>query len=160
VRRKIPPDAFDYYFALGVDRSYQAVAEQYGVSKQAVTRAARKEQWQERLARIEEKAQRASTKQAVESLEEMTQRHLQTLKVLQSKALQTLKSMPLTGAMDAVRTLDMCIAKERLIRGEPSDRTAVSIEETIRNEYQRWMGPQDNGNPGKEGDRAGHDEHR
>ena len=50
-----------------------------------------------------------------------------------------MKTMPLATAMDAVRALDMCITKERLIRGEPSERTAVSIEETIRKEYDRWL---------------------
>jgi hypothetical protein len=26
------------------------------------------------------------------------------------------------------------------VRGEPGDRTATSIDETIRGEYERWMG--------------------
>ena len=137
--RKIPPDAFDHYFSLGIARSYRAVAAKYGVSKQSITKCAGRERWQERLAAIEEKARHSSTEQSLETLERMTQRHLQTLKVIQGKALQALKSMPLATAMEAVRALDMTIGKERLIRGEPSDRTAVSIEETIRKEYDRWL---------------------
>ena len=35
--KKIPPDAFDFYFSLGPPRSYQAVADKYGVTKRAVT---------------------------------------------------------------------------------------------------------------------------
>ncbi len=42
-------------------------------------------------------------------------------------------------AMDAVRALGISIREERVIVGEPSDRTAVSVEETIRREYDRWM---------------------
>ena len=48
--RKIPPDAFDFYFSLGPPRSYQAVANKYGVTKRAVTNLAGREDWQRRLA--------------------------------------------------------------------------------------------------------------
>ncbi len=41
--------------------------------------------------------------------------------------------------MAAVRALDSSIRQERVVRGEPSDRTATSVEETIRSEYERWM---------------------
>ena len=34
--------------------------------------------------------------------------------------------------MEAVRALDLAIRQERLIRGEPSDRTAISVEEVTR----------------------------
>ena len=139
MKKRVPPDAFDYYFALGVDRSHRAVAARYEVSKQTITKIAKRDRWRERLTEIEEKARKSLAQKSVESMEQVTQRHLQTLKVIQTKALQALKSMPLTGAMDAVRALDLSIAKERLIRGEPSDRTAVTVEETIRREYDRWL---------------------
>ncbi len=54
--KKIPPEAFDHYFSLGPPRSYQAVAERYGVTKRAVTNLARREDWQRRLTEIEAKA--------------------------------------------------------------------------------------------------------
>ena len=47
--KKLPPDAFHYYVGLGVNRSYQAVAEKYGVSKRAVTSRAVQEDWQGRV---------------------------------------------------------------------------------------------------------------
>jgi hypothetical protein len=47
--------------------------------------------------------------------------------------------MPLQTAMEAVRALDVGIRQERLIRGEPSDRTAIQVEDVIRREYSRWM---------------------
>ena len=37
-------------FSLGPGRSYQAVADRYGVSKRAVTALAKRENWQARLA--------------------------------------------------------------------------------------------------------------
>jgi hypothetical protein len=125
--RKLPPDAFSYYVGLGPDRSYQAVAQRYGVSKQAVTKAAQRESWQERLQKVERQAREGVDRRVVETLETMNERHLKTLRLIQRKALEALASMPLATAMDAVRALDISIAKERLVRGEPSHRTGVAL---------------------------------
>ena len=43
--------------------------------------------------------------------------------------------------MDAVRALAVSVREERVILGEPSDRTAISMEDTIRKEYERWLVP-------------------
>ncbi len=142
---RIPPDAFTFYFGLGSDRSYQAVADRYGVSKRSVTKLAVQENWQDRVATLGRKARENSDQRILETLEDMNGRHLKTLRVIQGKALETLKAMPLASAMEAVRALDMSIGKERLIRGEPSDRTAVSVEETIKREYERRMLTDGNG---------------
>jgi len=142
---RIPPDALEYYLALGPDRSYQRVADHYGVSKRAVTKLAARERWQEKVVELERKARESAEKKALESLEGMNLRHLKSLKIVQGKALEALRSMPLTTAMEAVRALDMAIRQERLIRGEPSDRTAISVEEVIRREYERWMLPEEDG---------------
>ncbi len=58
--------------------------------------------------------------------------------------------MPLESAMDAVRALVLSIKQESVLLGEPGDRTAVSVEETIRREYERWMVVSD-GEPGDDG---------
>ncbi len=42
--------------SLGPGRSYQQVADRYGVTKRAVTALAKRESWQARLAEIEEKS--------------------------------------------------------------------------------------------------------
>ena len=148
---KIPPDAFQYYLGLGADRSYRRVAEHYGVSKRAVTKVATAGRWQARVAELEQKAQEGAEKKALESLEAMNLRHLKSLKVIQGRALEALRSMPLATAMEAVRALDLAIRQERVIRGEPGDRSAVSVEEVVKQEYRRWMrtgednGEQDDG---------------
>lgn len=142
---KIPPNAFEYYFGLGAERSYQKVADHFGVSKRSVTKRAARERWQQRVVELEHTARESAEKKALESLECMNLRHLKSLKVIQGKALEALRSMPLSTAMQAVRALDIAIRQERLIRGEPSDRTAVSVEEVVRREYQRWMVPEENG---------------
>ena len=138
-RKRIPANAFDHYLALGPARSFQAIAEWCQVSKQAVTKVARQERWLERVAELERKAREKTEEKFVESLEAMNERHLKTLRVIQGKALEALKQFPLSSAMEAVRALDLSIKQERVIKGEPSERTAVNIESIIRQEYQRWL---------------------
>ncbi len=138
---KIPHDAFQLYFGLGLERSYQQVADHYGVSKRAVTKVATQGGWQSRVAELEREARERAEKKTLETLEGMNLRHLKSLRVVHGKALQALRSMPLGSAMEAVRALDLAIRQERLIRGEPSDRTAISVEDVIRREYERWMAP-------------------
>ena len=139
MRRKIPPDAFSYYVSLGVSRSYQAVARHYSVAKASVTKVAMREGWQRRIQEIETRARTASDERAVETLEAVNGRHLKAMRVVQGKALEALRTMSLADAMDAVRALDMAIRQERLILGEPTDRSAVSVEEIIKSEYEKLM---------------------
>lgn len=136
---KLPSDAFQYYFSLGAKRSYRAVAEHYGASKTAVVNRAKREDWPRRIETLEAKAREATERKNLESLEAMNARHLRAFQVIQGKSLEALKAMSLQTAMDAVRAIDVAIKGERLARGEPSERTALSLEETIRGEYERWM---------------------
>ena len=137
--RKLPHNAFDFYAGLGPDRSYQVVADHFAVTKRAVTNRARKEQWQQRVAEIEAKARQSAEQRLMEALEDMNARHIKSLRIVQARALEALRNMPLQTAMEAVRSLDIAIRHERLIRGEPSDRTALQVEDVIRREYSRWM---------------------
>ncbi len=139
--RKIPPDAFDRYLALGPARSYSALAKTIGVSKQAVVQRATREGWKQRAIEIEKKARDAADRKAIETIESMNARHLKIAQTMQAKALQALQSVSIASGMDVMRALDLAVKLERLARGEPSDRTAVAIEELIRKEYSRWMGP-------------------
>jgi hypothetical protein len=136
---KIPPSAFDFYAGLGSTRSYAAIAKEYGVSKRAVFKRARNENWKRRLEEIEIKARDVAEKRTVETVAQMNERHLRAMRIVQGKALEALKQLSLESAMDAVRALDLATKQERLIRGEPIERTAVSIEETVRREYANWL---------------------
>ena len=139
MNRKLPPDAFDSYLAMGLARSYAAVAKRYGVSKVTVTKRATKEGWQKRVLEIEAKARVASDEKAAETMEAINIRHLRSARVIQSKALEALKSMSLGTAMDAVKALHMGVRQERLILGEPTDRNAVNVEDVIKREYEKLM---------------------
>ncbi len=72
--RKIPPEAFHYYAEMGLDRSYQAVADHYGVSKRAITKLAAREDWQRRAADLGSQVREATDKRTFESLEQMNSR--------------------------------------------------------------------------------------
>jgi hypothetical protein len=135
---RIPADAFDYYVSLDAERSYQAVAEKYGVSKRAVTQCAKREGWAERLAAIEQEAREKMDKRLAESLEERRERHLTVIRAMLSRSVAALQKYPLNSAMDAVKTAEKAIKLERLVVGEVADRTAV-VEEIVKREYEQWM---------------------
>jgi hypothetical protein len=137
--RKIPQDAFSYYVALGHERSYQKVADHFGTDKRSITRHAVKERWSERLAEVERKAREESEDDAVVILREMNARHLKIAKALQGKALEALRSLPIDRAGDVIRALEIGVKQERLIHGEPSERSELSVEEVTKREMQRWL---------------------
>jgi hypothetical protein len=122
---RLPPDSFEFYYGLGPRRSYAAVAEHYGVAKQTVTRFALKQGWQRLVEERDQQVRRDAARKALESLEELNERHLKMLRAVQGKALEALKALPLSTAMDAVRAIEMSIRQERLIRGEPTEHAAV-----------------------------------
>lgn len=138
MRRKLPPEAFSFYAGLGPGRSYEAVAERFGVSKRAVTRLAHSEDWQRRVAEMETKARQGTEQRVQESMGEMHDRHLRMLRVIQTRALEVLRALPLDNAMDAVRALALTIREERMTRGEPGEQ-GQDVEQVIREEYARWM---------------------
>ena len=137
-QRKIPPEAFDYYASLGLDRSYQLVAERYGVSKRAVTDCASRENWTERLAKIERAVGERMDRRLEETLEQRRERHLTIIRAMQSRVVAALQKHPLKSAMEAMRAAEMAIKLERLVIGESNDRTEV-VEQIVKREYEQWM---------------------
>lgn len=144
--RKIPEDAFDFYVGLGAQRSYQIVADRYEVTKRAVTKHAAREAWGERLARIEAEARERSDKRLIETIGEIRSRHLKTLKVMNARAISALQQYSLNSGMEAMRAAELVIKLERLIVGEPSERTELSIEEVTRREMQTLLEMADDDN--------------
>lgn len=135
--RKIPPEAFEFYVSLGPSRSYQTVADEYCVTKRAVTKRAKAESWTDRLAEMERQSRERITKRAEETLDEMNTRHLKIAKALQSKALDTLRNAPLETTRDVIKALELGVRQERLVRGEPTERNEV--ERVTRDEIERLL---------------------
>ncbi|MBK9386046.1 MAG: hypothetical protein IPN34_14640 [Planctomycetes bacterium] len=124
-RTILPVDAFEYFFALGPNRSFAEVAKHYRVSRKTVARTAESDRWLQRIAEREKKLRDATEEKALETLEAMNLRHLKTLRIVQAKALEALKNYPLISAMEAVRSLETAIKWERMVRGEPTVHAAV-----------------------------------
>ncbi len=139
MNRKLPNEALAFYIGLGPGRSYELVANHFRVHKRTVVSRAKAEGWQDRVAALERTAREKAEQRAGETMAEMDERQLRTAQFLQRKALEALQRVPLDTAMDAVRALKLGLEHERLIRGEPSQRTAITLEATIRSEYERWM---------------------
>ncbi len=137
MRRKIPPEAYSFYLGLGHTRSYEAVAAHYGVTKRSITKCALRENWQAKLKVAEESSRSRAEEKAQETLEEMNERHLKTVQLIQRKALEALRTTSITSGIDAAKALVMAVEKERLIRGEPTDRTALDVEALIKREYEQ-----------------------
>ena len=133
--RKIPADAFEFYVGLGEERSFERVAQRFGVSKRAITSCAGREGWTDRLAAIEQESRRLNDRKLAEAMKEARSRHLKTIRAINVRALEALKQYPVTSAMDAIRAAEIAIKLERLVAGEATERTA-SIEEVTRREIQ------------------------
>ncbi len=150
MKNKIPDDAFDVYVAAGNGRSYQAIADKYGVSKRAVTNCAKRNDWAERLEKIERESRENGDKKLTDTIERMRERHLATARAMLARALAALQQYPLSSGMDAMRAAEMAIKLERLVAGEATDRAAVDIEQIIRREYREWMADDDGDEPAVE----------
>ena len=137
--RVLPTESYDYWIGLGPDRTLTAVATKYGVHDRTVAKRSATEDWPGRLTIIERKARDKLDKAHVETIHDINIRHLRDLREVQNKAGDAIRKYTIRNAMDAVRALEMAIKLERLIVGEPTDRHGVSIEDTVRHEYERWM---------------------
>jgi len=135
---RIPAEAYEDYLALGTERSYQALADRYGVSKTAIVKRARKENWQSRLADLERQAQERAEKKAVDEMEVVRKRHLQEARFLQARALQALKDLPPERGIRAASALSIAWKHELLLLGEPTERQA-NVEELIRRETRELL---------------------
>lgn len=67
---KIPQNAFEVYAGMGTKRSYRAVAEIVGVSKTAIVKCAKRENWNERLLSLEGLAKKKVERRVLDSMVE------------------------------------------------------------------------------------------
>ncbi len=148
VTTRIPPEAFDFYVGLAQERSYRQVADHYGVSKRAITKLAVREDWAARLQKIESQARERSDAKLTETVGEMRTRHLTLLKAMSARVVTALREFPLNSGMEAMRAAEMVIKLERLISGEPSERTELTVEEVTKREMERWLVVEDEGGNG------------
>jgi L-lactate utilization protein LutC len=132
-------EAFAMYCGLGHVRSYAAVAKHYGVSTRAVLFLAKRYRWAERLREIEAVAEERMREAQVQALIEARERHLKSLKVLQGKALAGMRDQSARSLNEATRALETGIRMERLILGESTSNTQVSVEERQQREVDQLV---------------------
>jgi hypothetical protein len=132
-------EAFALYCGLGHVRSYAAVAKHYGVSTRAVLFLAKGYNWAGRLREIEAVAEERMREAQVQTLIEARERHLKSLKVLQGKALAGMRDQNARSLNEATRALETGIKLERLILGESTANTAVSVEERQQREVDQLV---------------------
>jgi hypothetical protein len=138
-KRKLTDDAFGYWVSLGAGRRYQDVADHFKVSLRTVVAAAKRENWAERLAKIERDAQVNADLKLQETVEAMKVRHSKMLRAMATRAAKGLQEFPLTTGMEAIKAAEMVIKLERLLAGEPGDRTEIDIKEVTKREIQTLL---------------------
>jgi hypothetical protein len=106
---KIPPEAFDFYVSLGHTRTYQQVADKYGVSRRGVQKVADRDDWGGRLDEIEREAQERSDKALSETVAEIRVRHLKMLKGMAGRAVKAISEHPLNTGMEGMRAAEIVI---------------------------------------------------
>lgn len=143
MQKRIPAEAFDFYAALGPGRSYEAVAQRFGVKKRAVVRRAVQEGWQGRLSALDAKQAKEEVKRIRSTRGDLKERQQKLLRAIEGRAVEALKAAPINNAMDAVRALAVTLREQREIldfaEGEIEEEPVVSPKEA-RPEWmlQRW----------------------
>ena len=138
-KRKLTEDAFGYWVSLGAGGRYQDVADHYKVSKRTVVAEAKRDNWVERRAKIDRDAQVNADLKLQETVEAMKVRHSKMLRAMATRAAKGLQEFPLTTGMEAIKAAEMVIKLERLLAGEPGDRTELDIKEVTRREIQTLL---------------------
>jgi hypothetical protein len=139
---RLPQEAFDYYVSLGNTRSYQQVADHFGVSKRAVAKRASVEEWQSRLKAVEQEVRVNADLNAVDVLETVQTRHLQSLGELQESVREIMTPRRMKAVVAAlykaaVQKEDVNAARllfDRLLgkpRSEPLSAMALDIPDGL-----------------------------
>ena len=134
--KRIPDDAFETYVAMGPGRSYQALADKLHVDKRTVVRLATKENWTQRLAKIQEEVRAATDKKLVSDLQAVREQQLREVRFLRSEALKAMKGLTPEKAIKIASALSIAWRHELLLLGEPTDRQASTVEEITKREIQ------------------------
>ena len=153
--RRLPADCFERYVALGEVRSYALLAKQLGCSKRAISKRAVKEGWAERLGRIEQAARERSDGRMVDTMTEMRERHMATLRVMSMRVVNALKEHSLDSGMEAIKAAEIVIKLERLVAGDASERNVIDVAAVTREEMKQLLTTLPMNGEGTEGEGGG-----
>ena len=136
-------EAFAFYVSLGHERSLEAVRQKYNVTRAAVTKAVRRGKWYERLAKIEAEAKANADKKLAESRTQVLERHLRSVRAVQSKALQALQLHQFADATEGMRALVAGIKLERVLMDQSSVNVGLSLPELTRRQIEMYVATDD-----------------
>jgi hypothetical protein len=125
------PEAFEYYVALGAERSYAKVAAHFGMTKRGVTKRAVDEQWSTRLLEVENDVVRRVEESCVDTVASMRVRHIAAARKLLDKALTALMEMKVESPRDAVRMAEAAVRIERITRDTVLHRVAIQVRREL-----------------------------
>jgi hypothetical protein len=142
--RKVPiAEALTLYVGLGHVRSYAAVAKHFGVGTRTILFIAKKYRWPEKLRAIEAIAEERQREHNVGLVIEARERHLKALRVLQGKALAGLRDNSARSVAESTKALEASIRLERLILGESTSNSSISVEERQQRECDQLVVDED-----------------
>jgi hypothetical protein len=134
MNRKIPSDAFECYVSLGAGRSYQAVAEKYGVSKRGVALHAKRENWQARLAEHERRERDEADHRVLAECSRCAEENYSRYRKQRLQRLATIESFPVRCGSEAAAAVCLGMAMERLARlgtVREEERLEVALAELV-----------------------------
>jgi uncharacterized protein YdaU (DUF1376 family) len=109
------------------------------VTKRAVAFCADREDWQKRIREEESKHREKAEKQAAESNKTVRQGQLKVLRFIQGKAIEALKDMSITSAVDAAKVYTLALDKERQLLGDSGDENPSVVEQITRDEVRNLL---------------------
>lgn len=116
-------EALAFYIALGpVDRTYAAVARQFGISEAGVRRVAKRDNWYARAVEIDQRQAELMERDAVKSL---TVRNRRTIRLVNAARDNYLDALELKGLVPDGREVAALLRIEQLIEGEADRRIEV-----------------------------------
>jgi hypothetical protein len=131
--------AFEIYWRLGSDRTIpklRAAMIERGraPAERTLHEWSRLDQWQRRIARLEEEARKAEDAVRIAQIREMAERHIKASVFVQQKSMEALIALdPSKATLDgAVRALLDAAKFERLTRGEPTEHREVTSSGATR----------------------------
>lgn len=110
-------EAFVIYRDMGLERTVSAVVKRLEKSRNLLDRWKDRWDWETRAAAYDNYLDREAQKAAIREYKKMNQRHIETAKLLQSKALESLKSME-QGSLspkDILAFLTKAVELERVV---------------------------------------------
>ncbi len=117
--------AFEFYFALGSDRSLPQVAQQFSVSLEAVKGWSAAFRWQKRIAQREEILKAHREKIAVQEYAKSREEQLGIIRYARAKIAAALKGDKVRFSVGDLERLGKL---ENLLRGEATERQDVKVD--------------------------------